>query len=83
MMGKAGVHFSPGTPYVISSMVERWSPKPLTWVRFLHGVPREVTMPFRSKKQRAYMYANHPGIARRWAKKYGNKIRPKKKKKKS
>lgn len=35
-------------------------------------------MPFRSAKQRAYMYANHPGLARRWAKKYGNKIRRKK-----
>lgn len=77
----------------------------MTWVRFLHGVPRGYSemvsrcvwdaaagvrfplparvnvMPFRSKKQRAYMYAKHPGIARRWAKKYGNKIRPKKKKK--
>lgn len=36
-------------------------------------------MPFRSAKQRRFMYAKHPKIARRWAKKYGNKIRPKKK----
>lgn len=38
-------------------------------------------MPFRSSKQRRFMYARHPGIARRWTKKYGAKIRPKKKRK--
>lgn len=32
-------------------------------------------MPFRSAKQRRYMYAKHPKIARRWARKYGNKVR--------
>jgi len=37
--------------------------------------------PFRSKKQRAYLYAKHPKIAKRWAKKYGSKIKPKLKKK--
>jgi len=31
-------------------------------------------MPFRSKKQRAYLYANEPKIAKNWAKKHGNKI---------
>ena len=31
-------------------------------------------MPFRSKKQRAYLYANEPKIAKSWAKKHGNKI---------
>ena len=31
-------------------------------------------MPFRSKKQRAYLYANEPKIAKSWAKKLGNKI---------
>jgi hypothetical protein len=36
-------------------------------------------MPFKSKKQRAFMYAKHPKIAKRWAKKYGNKIRKGKK----
>lgn len=36
-------------------------------------------MPFRSAKQRAYMKANHPKIAARWVKTYGNKIKPKKK----
>lgn len=35
-------------------------------------------MPFRSQKQRKYMYSQHPEIAKRWAKKYGNKIRKKK-----
>ena len=39
-------------------------------------------MPFRSKKQRKYMYAKHPVIARRWTKKYGSKIVKKKRKRK-
>ena len=30
-------------------------------------------MPFRSEKQRRYMYSQHPEIARRWARKYGSK----------
>lgn len=34
-------------------------------------------MPFRSKKQRAYLYAKHPRVAKRWARKYGTKIRRK------
>ena len=32
-------------------------------------------MPFRSEKQRRYMYANEPEIAKKWSKKYGNKIK--------
>lgn len=32
-------------------------------------------MPFKSKKQRAYMYAKKPELAKKWAKKYGNKIK--------
>lgn len=36
-------------------------------------------MPFRSRKQRKFMYAKHPRIAKRWAKKYGNKIKKSKK----
>jgi len=39
-------------------------------------------MPFKSVKQRKYIYAKHPKIAKRWTEKYGSKIRPKKKKKK-
>lgn len=35
-------------------------------------------MPFRSAKQRRFMFAKHPKIARRWAKKYGAKVRRKK-----
>jgi hypothetical protein len=31
-------------------------------------------MPYKSEKQRKFMYANHPEIAKRWSKKYGNKI---------
>ena len=39
-------------------------------------------MPFHSVKQRKFMYSQHPDIAKRWAKKYGNKIIKKKGKKK-
>lgn len=35
-------------------------------------------MPFRSAKQRRFMYAKHPKIAKRWAKKYGGKVRKRK-----
>lgn len=35
-------------------------------------------MPFRSKKQRKYLFANKPALAKKWAKKYGTKIRRKK-----
>jgi len=38
-------------------------------------------MPFRSAKQRAWMYANKPEMAKKWAKEHGNKIKPKKKEK--
>ena len=34
-------------------------------------------MSFRSKKQRKYMYAKLPKIAKKWSKKYGNKIKKK------
>ena len=37
-------------------------------------------MPFKSKKQRAFMWANYPNIAREWTKKYGHKVQKKKKK---
>lgn len=32
-------------------------------------------MPFRSRKQRNFLFAKKPGIAKRWAKKYGGKVR--------
>ena len=39
-------------------------------------------MPFKSAKQLRFMYAKHPDIAKRWAKKYGvPKFKGKKKKK--
>ena len=31
-------------------------------------------MPFKSLKQRKYMWAKHPDIAKRWTKKYGSRI---------
>ena len=41
-------------------------------------------MPFRSKSQLGYMFANHPEIAKRWAKETPNiKSLPEKKKKRS
>lgn len=36
-------------------------------------------MPFRSAKQRRFLFANKPQIAKRWARKYGAKPRPSKK----
>ena len=33
-----------------------------------------VAMPYKSKKQRAYLHIHHPGIAARWDKKYGGKV---------
>jgi hypothetical protein len=38
-------------------------------------------MPFRSVKQRKYMWMRHPKIAKEWTEKYGSKIVKKKKKK--
>jgi len=37
-------------------------------------------MPFKSAKQRAYLWAKHPEIAKRWTAEHGSKIVPKKKK---
>jgi len=39
-------------------------------------------MPFKSEKQRRYLWAKHPDIARRWTKKYGSKPKKKRIKKK-
>lgn len=35
-------------------------------------------MPYRSARQRRYMHARHPAIAKRWDRKYGGKVRRKK-----
>ncbi len=32
-------------------------------------------MPFKSEKQRKFLWAKEPAIARRWAHKYGSKVR--------
>jgi hypothetical protein len=37
-------------------------------------------MPFKSEKQRRYMWMKHPNIAKKWVKKYGSKIVKKSKK---
>lgn len=36
-------------------------------------------MPYKSEKQRKYMHAKHPEIAKEWDEKYGGKIVKKKK----
>lgn len=36
-------------------------------------------MPYKSKKQRAYMHIHHPRIAKKWDKKYSGRIAKKKK----
>ena len=41
---------------------------------------KQLKMPFKSEKQRKYLWKNHPKIAKKWTTKYGSK--PKKKKKK-
>lgn len=33
-------------------------------------------MPYRSEKQRKFMHARHPEIAKRWDREYGGKIVP-------
>ena len=38
-------------------------------------------MPFRSERQRRFLYAKKPALAKRWSKKYGSKIVKKKKSK--
>lgn len=38
-------------------------------------------MPFRSAKQRKFLYANKPELAKKWAAKYGTKVKKKSKKK--
>jgi hypothetical protein len=35
-------------------------------------------MPFKSEKQRKYLYAQKPKLASKWAKKYGSTVRKKK-----
>lgn len=36
-------------------------------------------MPYRSVKQRRYLHARHPKLAARWDRKYGGKIKPRRK----
>jgi len=38
--------------------------------------------PFKSERQKRFLYAKHPKIAKRWSKKYGSRIVKSKKKKK-
>tara|TARA_R100000781_G_scaffold107038_1_gene71132 strand:+ start:365 stop:487 length:123 start_codon:yes stop_codon:yes gene_type:complete len=39
-------------------------------------------MPFKSEKQRRYLWKNNPKLAKEWAEKYGSKPKKKKRKKK-
>jgi hypothetical protein len=48
----------------------------------LHKKPKGIAMsPFRSERQRRWLWVHRPDIARRWSKKYGSKPKPKRKKK--
>jgi|TARA_R110002020_G_scaffold146562_1_gene321195 hypothetical protein len=38
-------------------------------------------MPFKSEKQRRYLWKNNPKLAREWEEKYGSKTKKKKRKK--
>ena len=38
-------------------------------------------MPFKSKKQMIFLKINNPEVYKKWKKKYGTKVKPKKKKK--
>lgn len=40
-------------------------------------------MPYKSKKQRAYLHAKKPALAKKWDKKYGGKVSRRKKKSKA
>ena len=40
-------------------------------------------MPFKSEKQRRYLWKYHPKIAKEWTEEYGSKPKKKKKKKKA
>ena len=42
-----------------------------------------LEMPFKSEKQRRFLYKNEPAVAKKWTKKYGSKISKPKKRKKS
>jgi hypothetical protein len=35
-------------------------------------------VPYKSEKQRKFMHARHPEIAKRWDAEYGSKVQPKK-----
>lgn len=43
---------------------------------------KQITMPFKSKKQRSWMFINMPELAKKWERKYGGKVRTTKKKNK-
>jgi hypothetical protein len=40
-------------------------------------------MPFRSERQRKYLWSQKPSLARRWTDKYGSKVVPSGKKKRN
>ena len=43
----------------------------------LGGIFNKEIMPFKSTKQRKYLFAKKPTLAKKWAKKYGTKIKRK------
>ena len=51
-------------------------------LKAINDFREELELPFKSEKQRKYLFAKEPAIAKKWTKKYGSKIKPKKRKKK-
>lgn len=49
----------------------------LHYVVLVKDIRNEVKMPFKSKAQRSFLYANYPKIAKNWAKKHGTTIQKK------
>ena len=37
------------------------------------AILKEVSVPFKSEKQRRFMWKNHPVLAQRWSDQYGSK----------
>ena len=44
------------------------------YVVMVKDIRNEVKMPFKSKDQRAFLFTNHPKIAKNWARKHGATI---------
>ena len=84
MVRPAGQRSNSAGSQAIGVTVAYWIPNPAAGVRLPHSLQgddlpsKEGGMPFKSEKQRRYMWANHPKIARKWANEAKRKRRKKK-----